>query len=136
MLTSVWSGASSCWRLVPSPVLAQTAGSALPKACQVWEALVSDGGDGPDPAGGEVIRFSTSGSQSTLTNNWSPTGGPTLDSPEDMAFDRNGDIVTADMGTTTGVSQVVRIDSTTGARTLVAAPASVPAQPSMGPTRL
>jgi hypothetical protein len=37
-----------------------------------------------------------------------------------MAFDLNGDIVTADMGISTGISQVVRIDGRTGARTLVA----------------
>ncbi len=120
MLTSVVVWSVFVLAVGPQPGSGADGRSALPKACQVLEALVSDEVDGPDPAGGEVIRFASSGSQSTLTINWSPTGGPTLDSPEDMAFDRNGDIVTADMGTTTGVSQVVRIDSTTGVRTLVA----------------
>ena len=71
---------------------------------------------------GEVIRFTSSVSQSTLTNNGSPTGTPNLDSPEDMAFDLNADIVTADAGTSTGVSQVVRVAKTTGVRTLVSGP--------------
>jgi hypothetical protein len=105
-----------------SPALAQT-GSAvrasLPTACPGLEALVSDEVDGPDPWGqGEVIKFATSLSQGTLTNNLSPVG-PNLDSPEDMAFDLNGNVVTADEGITTGVSQVVRVDKNTGVRTLI-----------------
>lgn len=91
-----------------------------PKACQVLEALVSDEVSGPDPAAGEVIRFAGSTSQSTLTNNWAPIGGPSLDSPEDMAFDLNGDIVTVDMGITTGISQVVRVDKDSGVRSVIA----------------
>jgi hypothetical protein len=107
-----------------SPALAQT-GSAvsasLPtKFCPALEALVSDEIDGPDPvAKGEVIRFAGSASQSTLTNNLAPAGGPDLDSPEDMAFDLNGNVVTADEGVATGVSQVVRVDKNTGVRTLI-----------------
>jgi hypothetical protein len=81
-----------------SPALAQTASAAsasLPTACPGLEALVSDEVDGPDPWGqGEVIKFATSLSQGTLTNNLSPAGGPNLDSPEDMAFDLNGNVVT------------------------------------------
>ena len=97
-----------------SPAQAQT-GSAvsasLPTLCPGLEALVSDEIDGPDPWGqGEVIRFATSLSQGTLTNNLSPLGAPNLDSPEDMAFDLNGNVVTADEGITTGVAQVVRVD--------------------------
>jgi hypothetical protein len=106
-----------------SPALAQTASAAsasLPTACPGLEALVSDEVDGPDPWGqGEVIKFATSLSQGTLTNNLSPAGGPNLDSPEDMAFDLNGNVVTADEGITTGVSQVVRVDRNTGVRTLI-----------------
>jgi hypothetical protein len=106
-----------------SPALAQT-GSAvsasLPTACPGLEALVSDEIDGPDPWGqGEVIRFASSTSQGTLTNNLSPLGAPNLDSPEDMAFDLNGNVVTADEGISTGVSQVVRVDRNTGVRTLI-----------------
>jgi hypothetical protein len=106
-----------------SPALAQT-GSAvsasLPTLCPALEALVSDEIDGPDPWGqGEVIKFATSTSQGTLTNNLSPLGAPNLDSPEDMAFDLNGNIVTADEGISTGVSQVVRVDRNTGVRTLI-----------------
>ena len=109
-----------------SPALAQT-GSAvsavsasLPTACPALEALVSDEVDGPDPWGqGEVIKFATSLSQGTLTNNLSPLGAPNLDSPEDMAFDLNGNVVTADEGITTGVAQVVRVDKNTGVRTLI-----------------
>ena len=36
-----------------------------------------------------------------------------------MAFDLNGNVVTADEGTSTGVSQVVRVDRNTGVRTLI-----------------
>jgi hypothetical protein len=54
-----------------------------------------------------------------LTNNLSPAGGPNLDSPEDLAFDLNGNVVTADEGITTGVFQVVRVDRNTGVRTLI-----------------
>jgi hypothetical protein len=109
-----------------SPALAQTGSAAsvsLPTACPGLEALVSDEVDGPDPWGqGEVIKFATSASQGTLTNNLSPLGSPNLDSPEDMAFDLNGNVVTADEGTSTGVAQVVRVDRKTGVRTLISGP--------------
>src|SRR5262249_43664618 len=109
-----------------SPALAQTDSVALasgPVLCPALEALVSDEIDGPDPvAKGEVIRFAGSASRSTLTNNLAPAGGPDLDSPEDMAFDLNGNVVTADEGIATGVSQVVRVDKNTGARTLISGP--------------
>jgi hypothetical protein len=109
-----------------SPAWAQ-AGSgvsaSLPKACPALEALVSDEVDGPDPWGqGEVIKFATSTSQGTLTNNLSPLGTPNLDSPEDMAFDLNGNVVTADLGLSGGDPQVVRVDRHTGVRTLIASP--------------
>jgi hypothetical protein len=106
-----------------SPALAQTASAtsvSLPPACLTLEALVSDEVDGTDPWGqGEVIKFATSLSQGTLTNNLSPLGAPNLDSPEDMAFDLNGNVVTADEGITTGIAQVVRVDRNTGVRTLI-----------------
>ena len=106
-----------------SPALAQTGSAAsvnLLPACPALQALVSDEVDGPDPFGqGEVIKFFSSASQGTLTNNLSPAGTPNLDSPEDMAFDLNGNVVTADEGTSTGVSQVVRVDRNTGVRTLI-----------------
>jgi hypothetical protein len=106
-----------------SPALAQTpsaVSASLPTACPGLEALISDEIDGPDPWGqGEVIKFATSLSQGTLTNNLSPLGAPNLDSPEDMAFDLNGNVVTADEGISSGVSQVVRVDRNTGVRTLI-----------------
>jgi hypothetical protein len=106
-----------------SPALAQTGSAAsvsLLPACPALQALVSDKIDGPDPFGqGEVIEFFNSASQGTLTNNLSPAGIPNLDSPEDMAFDLNRNVVTADAGTSTGVSQVVRVDRNTGVRTLI-----------------
>ena len=109
-----------------SPALAQTGSAAsvsLLPACPALQALVSDEVDGPDPFGqGEVIKFFSSASQGTLTNNLSPAGAPNLDSPEDMAFDLNGNVVTADEGTSTGVSQVVRVDRNTGVRTLISGP--------------
>jgi hypothetical protein len=39
-----------------------------------------------------------------------------------MAFDLNGNVVTADEGISTGVSQVVRVDRNTGVRTLISGP--------------
>ncbi len=99
-----------------------TPARSLPTPCVVMEALVSDEVSGPAPGNGEVVRFSSSASQATLTSNGSPAGGPSLDSPEDMAFDLNGNIVTADEGVSTGVSQVVRVDRATGVRTAVSGP--------------
>ena len=97
----------------PSPVT-------LPAPCSLQEALVADSVSGPDPvAKGEVIRFAA-GTQSTLTNNNVPSGPTELDSPMDLAFATNGDLVTTDQGIVTGVPQVVRIEGTTGARTVVA----------------
>jgi len=120
--------------MVSNPALAQTSSAAtasLPKLCPALEALVSDEVDGPNPGNGEVIRFYTSTSQDTLTNNLSPLGAPNLDSPEDMAFDLNGNVVTADEGITTGVSQVVRVDRNTGVRTLISGP-GVGSGPALG----
>ena len=61
-----------------SPALAQTGSAAsvsLLPACPALQALVSDEVDGPDPFGqGEVIKFVSSASQGTLTNNLSPAG--------------------------------------------------------------
>ena len=45
--------------------------------------------------GGEVLRVSPGG-QDTLTTNSSPSGNPRLDTPSDMAFLPNGDIVITD----------------------------------------
>ena len=64
-----------------------------------------------------------------MTNNLSPLGAPNLDSPEDMAFDLNGNVVTADEGISTGVSQVVRVDRNTGVRTLISGAGLAPAPP-------
>jgi len=108
-----------------SPALAQASSgvsASLPTACPALEALVSDEVDGPNPGNGEVIKFATSTSQGTLTNNLSPSGAPNLDSPEDMAFDLNGNVVTVDLGLSTGGAQVVRVDKNTGVRTLISGP--------------
>ena len=108
-----------------SPAWAQAGSAAsltLPKACVALEALVSDEVDGPSPGNGEVIKFATSASQGTLTNNLSPSGTPNLDSPEDMAFDLTGNVVTVDLGLSTGGPQVVRVDKNTGVRTLISGP--------------
>ncbi|HET7539001.1 MAG TPA: hypothetical protein VFK05_03990 [Polyangiaceae bacterium] len=88
--------------------------------CVAVEALVSDGysGPGPGPAKGEVLRVNPVG-QSVLTNNMSPTGGPDLDQPTDMAFLPNGDIVVTDSGAFTGLPKVVEVNPNTGARTLL-----------------
>ena len=119
--TSVLGGAALVLGLaagLPGPAQA----AALPKLCPMLEALVSDELAGPAPGNGEVIRFTSSLSQGTLTDSAAPTGTPYLDSPEDLAFDLNADVVTADMGVSTGVSQVVRVNRSTGVRTLIAGP--------------
>ena len=108
-----------------SPAWAQAGSAAsvtLPKACVDLEALVSDEVDGPGTGKGEVIKFASSASQGTLTNNLDPSGAPNLDTPEDMTVDLNGNILTADQGLITGIPQIVRVDRNTGVRTLLSGP--------------
>ena len=81
------------------------------------EALVGDGISGPG-LGGEVLRV-TPGGQSTLTTNTSPTGSPDLDAPSDMAFLPDGNIVVTDEGFIGFVPNVIEVNPSTGARTLI-----------------
>jgi len=76
--------------LVAGPAPAATAAT---PPCPPLEALVSDGVSGPAPGNGEVIRLVPGAPQSTLTTSSTPPGPPTLDSPDDMAFDLNGNPV-------------------------------------------
>jgi hypothetical protein len=92
--------------------------TALPKACVAIEALVTDGISGPGTGGGEVLRVSPGG-QSTLTTNSSPPGNPALDTPSDMAFLPNGDIVITDEGSAARRPAVIEVNPGTGARTLI-----------------
>src|SRR2546423_7392686 len=88
-----------------------------PKLCVAIEALVGDGVSGSG-LGGEVLTVN-SGVQGTLTTNSSPTGGPDLDAPSDMAFLPGGNIVVTDEGFTGFVPDVVEVDKNTGSRTLI-----------------
>jgi hypothetical protein len=97
--------------------LAQPASAPAVKVCPAIEALVSDGVSGPG-LGGEVLLVNPGG-QSTLTTNTSPPGAPRLDTPSDMAFLPNGDIVITDEGSAGSVPDVVEVDPATGARTLI-----------------
>jgi len=90
----------------------------LPKACVATEALVGDGASGSSIGAGEVLRVSPGG-QSTLTTNTAPMGTPNLDDPTDMAFLSNGDIAVTDDSFTIGRPDVVEVNPSTGARTLV-----------------
>jgi hypothetical protein len=90
----------------------------LPKACVAIEALVGDGASGSRFGAGEVLRVSPGG-QSTLTTNTAPMGTPNLDDPTDMAFLPNGDIVVTDDSFTIGRPDVVEVNPSTGARTLI-----------------
>ena len=90
----------------------------LPKACVAIEALVGDGASGSSIGAGEVLRVSPGG-QSTLTTNTAPMGTPNLDDPTDMAFLANGDIVVTDYSFTIGRPDVVEVNPSTGARTLI-----------------
>src|ERR1041384_8082581 len=100
--------------VVPGTVLAQA--STLPTACLAVEALVGNQ-SGPTP-GGEVIRVDPT-TQSTLTSDTSPAGGPDLVQPADLAYLANGDLVVADPGGTTGAPRIVEVNPYTGVRTLV-----------------
>jgi hypothetical protein len=86
-------------------------------SCVAMEELVSDrewyG------VGGEVLRLIPPGPQGTLTTNSSPAGAPDLDAPMDMAFLPGGDIAVTDTGISSGINQVVEVNGTTGARTLI-----------------
>ena len=104
-----------------SAALAQPASAqatSLSKACVAIEALVGDGASGSSIGAGEVLRVSPGG-QSTLTTNTAPMGTPNLDDPDGMAFLANGDIVVTDESFTTGRPDVVEVNPSTGARTLI-----------------
>jgi len=96
------------------PVSAQALN--IPKACVAIEALVDDGASGPG-LGGEVVLVSPGG-QSTLSTDAAPPGRPELDSPADMAFMSNGDVVVADEGLAAGPT-IMEVNRDTGARTLI-----------------
>jgi hypothetical protein len=105
--------------MLPSPALAQPPPITPAGHSCLLQAMASDARSGPG-LGGEVLRVNPL-SQSTLTNNSSPTGNPVLDTPSDMALLPNLNIALADEGG--GIApQVVSINPATGARTLVSGP--------------
>jgi hypothetical protein len=113
VLATVLTGAGAAALAQPASARALN----LPKACVAIQALVGDGISGPG-LGGEVLTVN-SGVQGTLTTNSAPKGGPDLDAPSDMAFLPDGNIVITDEGFTGFVPDVVEVDKTTGARTLI-----------------
>jgi len=66
-----------------------------------------------------VIRVDrATGTRSLISSNTSPAGGPSLGNPSGIDLDANGNILVADM-TAFGDGAIIRVDPTTGARTLV-----------------
>ena len=82
-------------------------------------------------AGGGVIRVNPlTGARTTVSENASPSGGPSFVDPFGIALAANGDILIADQNAFGGGGGVIRVNPVTGARTTVsenASPAGGPA---------
>ena len=73
------------------------------------------------PAVPSVISVDrATGTRTLISSNTSPAGGPSFGNPSGIALDANGDILVADM-TASGAGAIIRVNPTTGARTLVSA---------------
>ena len=73
------------------------------------------------PAGGGLIRVDPdTGTRSLLSGNDQPANGPDFVAPSGLAVESDGDLLVADAGMPAGGDgQVIRVDTATGARTLV-----------------
>jgi hypothetical protein len=81
-------------------------------------------------AGGGVIRVNpVTGARTTLSENSSPSGGPSFVDPFGIALAANGDILVADQNAFGGGGGVIRVDPVTGARTTVTENATPPGAP-------
>jgi hypothetical protein len=78
------------------------------------DILVTDAG--AFGGGGGVIRVNpVTGARTTLSENASPTGGPSFSDPFGIAREASGSLLVADGG----IDGIIRVDPVTGARTLV-----------------
>lgn len=81
-------------------------------------------------AGGGVIRVNAvTGARTTLSENSSPSGGPSFVDPFGIALAANGDLLVADQNAFGGGGGVIRVDPVSGARTTVTENATPPGAP-------
>jgi hypothetical protein len=81
-------------------------------------------------AGGGVIRVNpVTGARTTVSENSSPSGGPSFVDPFGIALAANGDILVADQNAFGGGGGVIRVDPVSGARTTVTQNAAPPGPP-------
>ncbi len=82
--------------------------------------------------GGITTVDPTTGTRGVLSENNSPIGGPAFETPWGITRDQNGDLLVAEQSIVAGgaVPSVIRVDRTTGARTLISSNASPAGGPS------
>ncbi len=87
---------------------------------------------------GGVIRVDpATGVRTTVSENSAPAGGPSFESPLDVAIEADGHILVVDVDAFGGTGGVIRVDPVTGARTTVSENASPAGGPSFdNPLRL
>ncbi len=80
---------------------------------------------------GAVIRVNpTTGVRTVISRNEAPSGGPSFADPTDVTLEANGNILVADSGAFGGTGGVIRVNPTTGVRTVLSrngSPAGGPA---------
>lgn len=90
--------------------------------------VVVDGDAFPAGNGGVILVDPATGARTTLSKNGAPTG-PDFENPWDVLVAPSGDIYVLDAGDLSSTGKVLRVDPSTGARTLVSkngAPAGGP----------
>ncbi|HEY1274026.1 MAG TPA: hypothetical protein VGF25_03920 [Thermoleophilaceae bacterium] len=81
-------------------------------------------------AGGGVIRVNpATGQRTTVSENASPAGGPAFVDPFALTLAANGDILVSDQNAFGGGGGVIRVNPTTGARTVVTQNTAPPGGP-------
>jgi large repetitive protein len=95
------------------------------------QMVVTDSVEGTPPGG--VFRVDpVSGRRTVLSANGAPAGGPDFVSPNGLAIEADGDILVVDDGVEVGDGKVIRVDPTSGARTLVSANGTPAGGPDLG----
>ena len=93
------------------------------------DILVADQNFG-GPGNGGVIRVDpVTGARTLVSENNSPTGGPSFDAPFGIDTASNGDILVADAGAFGGGGGVIRVNPVTGVRTTVSENQAPPGTP-------